>query len=157
MGMPVEQFEAEFTPARSRPPGQEVTIREDRKIMTDTRHLEVGMRYRRNADPQDYVWAASQYAGRVVIRTQTGTGYEGMPAEQFKAEFTVAPKGAWDDGFVYARKLHTKHGYGPGDIRDAANAYQRPTYKLDSEREAYDDGIAAYLYATFHNTSEATS
>jgi hypothetical protein len=114
--------------------------------MTDTRHLEVGMRYRRNAAPHDYVWASSQYKDRVVLRTQTGTGYEAVSAAQLKSDFTVAPKGAHADGFDYALKLHTQNTYGPGEIRDAA-AFMRELYDTAAERLAFDDGISAYLFA----------
>jgi len=114
--------------------------------MTDTRHLEVGMRYRRNAAPHDYVWASSQNGGRAVVRTTSGTGYEGMSVEQFKSEFTVAPKGAHADGFDFALKMHTQHTYDPGQIRDAA-AFRRELYDTAEERLAFDDGVSAYLFA----------
>lgn len=58
--------------------------------MTDEQELELGMRYRRNAEPHDYVWSVSQIDGHVTIRTTTG--WVGMPVEQFRQEFTVAPK-----------------------------------------------------------------
>lgn len=52
---------------------------------------ELGMRYIRNAAPHDYVWSVSQYNDHVTIRTSTG--WAGIPLEQFRQEFTAAPKG----------------------------------------------------------------
>lgn len=56
---------------------------------------------------------------------------------------------AWHDGYAYAKKLHTEHGYGPARIADAAAVYMRPTYGTPEERAEYDDGISAYLFRTF--------
>ena len=53
---------------------------------------ELGMRYRRNEEPHDYVWSVSQINGHVTIRTQTG--WASMPVEDFEADFTPAPKRA---------------------------------------------------------------
>lgn len=56
---------------------------------------------------------------------------------------------AWQNGYTYAQRLHTQHGYDPAQIRDAANVYERGTYGLPAERADYDDGVSAYLYLTF--------
>ena len=53
---------------------------------------ELGMRYRRNEAPHDYVWSVSQINGTITIRTQTG--WAAMPVEDFQQEFTAAPKRA---------------------------------------------------------------
>lgn len=58
--------------------------------MRDINPLAIGMRYQRNAEPHDYVWASSQYAGRITIRTSTG--WASIPLAQFEQEFTAAPK-----------------------------------------------------------------
>ena len=56
---------------------------------------------------------------------------------------------AWQNGYTYARTLHTQHGYDPGQIREYADAYVRQMFDTALEREDYDSGISAYLYLTF--------
>lgn len=56
---------------------------------------------------------------------------------------------AWQDGYNYAKRLHSEYGYGPARIAEFAAAYVRNTYDSADERSDYDDGISAYLYLTF--------
>jgi hypothetical protein len=60
---------------------------------------------------------------------------------------------AWQNGYAYAQRLHTNYGYDGGQIRDAADCFERSLYQLPEERADYDSGISAYLYLTFVRTA----
>lgn len=56
---------------------------------------------------------------------------------------------AWQNGYTYAKNLHTKHGYDAGQIRDYADAYTRQLFESAEDRAEYDAGISAYLHLAF--------
>lgn len=56
---------------------------------------------------------------------------------------------AFEDGYGFASELRDKYDYSAQSIRDAATTYVRDTYALETERHAFDDGVAVYLNAAF--------